>query len=441
MADTKISNLTVITSPLSSDVFPIVNNNVTKQVSLYNAFNAAGVITSTPNFIYVTSGSSASANGTNLLNSYTTATTLTPNSLPLDSTNRTTLVLFPGNYNLGLSSLNLNTQYVDIVGLTRDASHVTITSSNSTATILQTANDVRCIGFTINSVVSAPGWSPSSNLSQTYWENVTFNSISANNLSGYFKNCTSTNTIAGEGGFVRSSGTASGTFDGCTGISINNTNYAGGGGFVGNYGTASGKFINCVGTSINNADRAGAGGFVGLRGKASGTFISCVGSSPGQSECGSIVGSGNNTLGEVSGIFYNCRFPDQQLAGQNSFITSSSIFYNCYMPYGCLTQYTNAGNFYGCIMGGLVYGSTFGSWSSSWFGGICDGCIFTSSPVLGYADGKQVMNKGQLRNCTFLDTTLPTLTSSGDATKPACYVNCLDGSGRLVNGSEKYGIY
>jgi hypothetical protein len=438
MADTKISNLTVITSPLSSDVFPIVNNNVTKQVSLYNAFNTASVLASSPNFIYVTAGSSASANGTNLLNSYTTATTLTPNTSALNSTNRTTLVLFPGNYNLGSSSLNLNTQYVDIVGLTRDASHVTITSSNSTATISQTANDVRCIGFTINSTVSAPGWVPSSNLSQAYWENVTFSSISANNLSGYFKNCTSTNTIVGGGGFVRSNGTASGTFDGCTGISINNASYAGGGGFVGNSGTASGKFINCFGKSINNADRASAGGFVGQSGSASGTFINCVGSSPGQIESGGIA---SGYAGVVSGVFYNCRFPDQQLAGQNCTISSSSIFYNCYMPYGCIMQSTNSGNFYGCSIGSLMGSSSTGTWYISWFGGICDSCVFTNSPVIGYADGKQIMNKGQLRNCTFLDTTLPTLTSSGDATKPACYVNCLDGSGRLVNGSEKYGIY
>jgi hypothetical protein len=436
MADTKISNLTVLTSPLSSDVFPIVNNNVTKQVSLYNAFNTAAIPIASSNFIYVTTGSSASANGINLLNSYTRATTLTPNTSALSSTNRTTLVLFPGNYNLGLSSLRLNTQYVDVVGLTRDASHATITSSNSTATISQTANDVRCIGFTINNTVSAPGWLPSSNLSQTYWENVMFNSISANNLSGYFKDCKSTNKVSSLGGFVGASGTTSGTFISCTGA---NSGGSAGGGFVGQSGTASGTFIDCTG--INSV--YGGGGFVGYGGTVSGTFTNCTGVSNGAGDSGGFVGYGgtvsgtftnctgtsNDTSGGgftgyqgiASGTFTNCTGINNGVfgggfAGQRG--TASGIFTDCN---GRNTGNNGAGGFVGAV--GIASGTFIN-------------CIGANSGVnSGGLVGLNATTNGRFINCISNDITLPTLTTSGLSAKPACYVNCLDGSGRLVNGS------
>jgi hypothetical protein len=421
MADTRISNLTVITSPLSSDVFPIVNNDITKQISLYNAFNTVGIFTSTPNFIYVTTGSSASANGINLLNAYTTATTLTPNTSALNSTNRTTLVLFPGNYNLGSSSLNLNTQYVDIIGLTRDASHVTITSSNSTATISQTANDVRCIGFTVAG--SGPGWSPNNNLSSTYWENVTFNSISANNLSGYFKNCKSTNTISGQGGFVRQSGTASGTFIDCTGI---NTSFgAAGGGFVGQSSVISGIFINCTGTNAANS----GGGFIGQNSTASGTFTNCTGKNTG-SVGGGFVGYGSGS--KASGIFINCTGTDTTAAGGSFTAPAAKItgkLYNCISNGSFARDSVVSGIFYNCI------GDSYTTGSGNQLSGQLYGCI-AKTDISG-----SIAITGQLINCISAESTLPTLTSSGLSATPACYVNCLDGSGRLINGSEKYGIY
>jgi len=438
MADTKISNLTVLTSPLSSDVFPIVNDNLTKQVSLYNAFNTAAVPIASPNFIYVTTGSSASANGINLLNSYTKATTLTPNTSALSSTNRTTLVLFPGNYNLGLSSLRLNTQYVDVVGMTRDASHATITSSNTTATISQTANDVRCIGFTINNTVSAPGWLPSSNLSQTYWENVIFNSISANNLSGYFKDCRSTNNIVSGGGFVNASGTASGTFINCTGINTGND----GGGFIGSNGTASGVFTTCTGTT-NTGTRGG--GFAGYYGIVTGTFINCTGINTGDNGGGFIgeYGSSSNTATFTSCIGSNTRIHGGGFIGQYG--TASGTFTNCTGsntgPFGggFIGEYgssSNTATFTSCI--GLNSGSNGGGFIG--LGGTATGtftnCIGTNtgSGGKGFGGSGSVL-KGQFVNCIVGDATFQSLTNSGLSATPACYVNCLDGTGNLVNGS------
>jgi hypothetical protein len=460
MADTRISNLTVFTSPLSGDVFPIVNNNITKQVSLYNAFNTAGILTSTPNYIYVTTGSSASANGINLLNAYVKATILTPNTSALSSTNRTTLILFPGTYDLGLSSLSLNTQYVDIIGMTRDASHVTITSSNSSATITQTANDVRCIGLTIGSTVSAAGWSPSNNLSLTYWENVTFSSISANNLSGTFKNCKSTNSIASQGGFVRQDGVASGTFINCTGTNTGsegggfvgragvytgiftdcigiNSGVKGGGyiGFLGGYlGTSSGTFINCTGTNTGTD----GGGFVGAsfslaaRSIAAGVYTNCTGTSTNCDSCGGFVG----IFGIASGVFTNCTGICYYGSGGGGFAGHQGIisgtFNNC--------TGVRVGYYVG---GGGKGGGDFVSLGS--ITGRLINCVAGTS----WSNGGGI--SGQLINCIMIPTnyteippgpgTYPALTSSGLSAVPACYVNCLDGSGRLVNGSVKYGIY
>jgi hypothetical protein len=438
MAGIRIRDLPTATSPNSSDVFPIVNNNLTKQVSFFNAATSLGVIfNTTPNYIIIPVTDNAVTNGTNLLSAYTTATTLTPNASARSSTNRAVVFLPPATYNLGSSTLLLNTSGVDIVGLTRDQNHVTITSSNTTATISQTANDVRCIGFTINNTVSAPGWVPSNNLSLTYWENVTFSSISANNISGTFKNCKSTNVLSDHGGFIRQGGIASGTFIDCIGINSGNN----GGGFVGYGGTASGTFTNCTGTSrdfgggfvglggtasgtFNNCtgsnNSGGGGGFVGYGGTASGTFIDCVGTNKGISG-GGFVGSN----GAASGTFINCTGSTVSMFGGGfvgSFSTTvSGIFINCS---GSNTGTEDSGGFAG--RGGSVSGTFIncnGSNTSISGGGFAPKQSFGSS------------FRGAFINCISTDVTLPVLTNSGIASKPACYINCLDSSGNLVNGS------
>jgi hypothetical protein len=439
MPGVRIPNLPTATSPLSSDVFPIVSNNTTGQVSFFNAATSVALTnTASPNYVFVSVSDNAVANGSNLLNAYATACTFTPNASALSSTNRAVVFLPSANYNLGSSSLNLRSQYVDIVGLTRDASHVNITSSSSTATISQTANDIRVIGLTVSNIVSAAGWSPSSNLSLTYWENVTFSSISANNLSGTFKNCKSTNSIESQGGFVKASGTASGTFIDCTGA---NTGGFDGGGFVGQYGTASGTFTNCTGTNLTNS----GGGFVGGSGLASGTFYTCTGVNSGASG-GGFVGN----MGIASGNFYNCTG------------TNSGDFGGGFVGYSSVGNADASGNFYNCTGtntgtkgGGFV--GMFGRLTGRFFnctgtntgtdGGGLTGyscrpsgtfinCIGVNTGTGGRGlFGPYATVQATVINCTTTDATLPALINSGVAAKPACYINCLDGSGNLVNGS------
>jgi len=409
MAGIRIRDLPTAASPNLSDVFPIVNNNLTKQVSFFNAATSIGVIASTsPNYLIVPVTDNATTNGTNLLNTYIAATSLTPNASARSSTNRAVVFLPPATYNLGSSTLQLNTSGVDIVGMTRDQNHVTITGSNTTATISQTANDVRCIGFTINSTVSAPGWVPSNNLSLTYWENVTFSSISANNISGTFKNCQSTNLVTYGGGFVDRAGIASGTFIDC----IGSNNGAFGGGFVGGeISTASGIFINCTGLNTGTQ----GGGFVGLIGTASGTFTNCTGSNVGV-QGGGFVGGVNSI---ASGTFVNCTGTNTGNDG-GGFVggtgTASGIFTNC--------TGSNSG-----VQGGGFIGS-LGTASGTFIN--CTGSNTSGSGGLVSIDG---ISSGRFINCVSTDITLPALVNSGVPTRPACYINCLDSSGNLVNGS------
>ena len=298
MADTTITNLPVA-SPLSTDVFPIVNNGTTKQVSLSSAFtnlvSLSGVVTNNSSYIYVTTTSNTTVNGTNLLNAYATACALTPNGSALSSTNRAVVILMPGTYTT-TSGLQLSAQYVDIVGMSSDANHTIIDIVN------QTANDVQVSNIT----VATNGCTLASNLSLTIWTNcVVSNSIDygggfGNNiLSGTFTNCTgssSSSTYHSGGGFGGVSSTLSGTFTNCTGS--NSSIYAGG--FGGYLSTLSGTFTNCTGSNSGGYGY----GFCGYLSTLSGTFINCF----SQTDIGFANGPGTAKIRnyvDANGNIYN----------------------------------------------------------------------------------------------------------------------------------------
>ena len=103
-------------------------------------------------------------------------------------------------------------------------------------------------------------------------------------------------------------------------------------------------------------------------------------------------------------------------AGQRG--TASGIFTDCN---GRNTGNNGAGGFVGAV--GIASGTFIN-------------CIGANSGVnSGGLVGLNATTNGRFINCISNDITLPTLTTSGLSAKPACYVNCLDGSGRLVNGS------
>ena len=254
--------------------------------------------------IVVETTSNAKTNGAALIAAYTAAKALTPNGEELSATNRACVIIPPGNYDLDHGEddacvpLTLDTEFVDIIGLTTDRSlqqiYGTPEATNS-GVIVQTADDVHVSNLYVKILteVESANWDdtdsaayfPSTSLSNTVVDNCQFDGQDGSNdegprlfsmrlyieYSGTFNNCTGGNYSFGGGG-----GTASGTFTNCTG----------GGDAFGGGGTASGTFTNCTG-----GDYSFGGG------TASGTFTNCTGGDY------SFGGAG----GTLSGQLYYCR--------------------------------------------------------------------------------------------------------------------------------------
>ena len=228
---------------------------------------ASAIQSSTPNSITVSVASDdATANGAALLAAYAAASALTPNGAALSASNRATLYLPAGHYSLA-SEWDVNTSYVDIVGLgttTKSPSALLLTN-----TINVTAADVRVSGIVTGEL--------------------SFKVTGA--ATQVFENCT-----AGDYSFGGVTGTASGTFihcragSSCYGLTASGTFIlcTGGAGSFGNGGTASGTFTDC----------RGLGGSFGGGGTCSGTFDRCVG--------GSLSFGGNGTISSAARL-YLCR--------------------------------------------------------------------------------------------------------------------------------------
>ena len=233
--------------------------------------------------VVVETTSNAKTNGVALIAAYTAAKALTPNGEELSATNRACVIIPPGNYDLDHGEddacvpLTLDTEFVDIIGLTTDRSlqqiYGTPEAINS-GVIVQTADDVHISNLYVKILteVESVNWDntdsaayfPSTDLSNTVVDNCQFDGQDGNDFegprlfsmrmnieySGTFNNCTG--GYGAFGGF----GTASGTFTNCTGGEYS----------FGGFGTASGTFTNCTG---------GGGAFGGDGGTASGTFSFC----------------------------------------------------------------------------------------------------------------------------------------------------------------------
>ena len=241
-----------------------------------------------PNYVAVqVTADNAKTNGKRLIEAYAKAKTRTPNGAALSATNRACVILPPGKYDLDHGAenacvpLTLDTEFVDIIGLTTDRSlqHIYGTpAATNSGVIVQTADDVHISNLTVEILTeveiveevpqynydntASSAYFPSTNLSNAVLDNCYFIGYESESLllwsmrltieySGTFNYCTGGDYAFGY------SGTASGTFNYCTG------------GFVsfGGVGIASGTFTNCTG-----GDEA-----FGAEGTASGIFTNCIG--------------------------------------------------------------------------------------------------------------------------------------------------------------------
>ncbi len=78
---------------------------------------ASVTLNRSPNLLIVQPAATATESGTNLLSAYASAVDATPNGATLSETNRLTILLLPGTYDLANNSLYLEASYVDIQGL------------------------------------------------------------------------------------------------------------------------------------------------------------------------------------------------------------------------------------------------------------------------------------------------------------------------------------
>ena len=325
--------------------------------------------------VVVETTSNAKTNGAALIAAYTAAKALTPNGEELSATNRACVIIPPGNYDLDHGEddacvpLTLDTEFVDIIGLTTDRSlqqiYGTPEATNS-GVIVQTADDVHVSNLYVKILteVESANWDdtdsaayfPSTSLSNTVVDNCQFDGQEGSDdegprlfsmrlyieYSGTFNNCTGgnfafggkstasgtfNNCTGGEAAFGGDEGTASGTFNYCTG----GGNFAFGGG-----GTASGTFTSCTG---------GYNAFGGARGTASGTFTSCTGGY-------NAFGGG----GTASGTFTNCTGGDYSFGGAGG--TLSGQLYYCRLTTGSFQTLAEGGKLRACIDGSDTFIAT-----------------------------------------------------------------------------------
>ncbi|MDI9563700.1 MAG: hypothetical protein QM301_05890 [Bacteroidota bacterium] len=303
--------------------------------------------------IVVETTSNAKTNGAALIAAYTAAKALTPNGEELSATNRACVIIPPGNYDLDHGEddacvpLTLDTEFVDIIGLTTDRSlqqiYGTPEATNS-GVIVQTADDVHVSNLYVKILteVESANWNdtdsaayfPSTSLSNTVVDNCQFDGQDGSNdegprlfsmrlyieYSGTFNNCTGGNFAFGGAG-----GTASGTFTNCTG----------GGDAFGGGGTASGTFTNCTG-----GDYSFGGG------TASGTFTNCTGGDY------SFGGGG----GTASGTFTNCTGGDYSFGGDEG--TASGQLYYCRLTTGSFQTLAEGGKLRACVDGSDTFIAT-----------------------------------------------------------------------------------
>ncbi|NBC11287.1 MAG: hypothetical protein GVY24_06050 [Planctomycetes bacterium] len=266
--------------------------------------------------VAVRASGSPAENGAVLRAAYAQARALTPNGAALAADNRATVLVGPGVYHLGTldgdtHGLQIDTEFVDLVGLTGRPEHVRIeaTSDGSTAsrgTIEQTADDVLIAGVTmyLDGGDYSQGYEegdpsayfPGDNLPNTVLRDCVFEADNdarytrpEQEYSGTYIRC-----IGGAGTFAVGA-QASGTFTDC--VVAEET--------FGYYADASGVFTRCV---------AGWYAF-GWYADASGTFIDCTSTNWyvfGWTASGTFIrctaaDSAFGAEGGLTGKLYSCR--------------------------------------------------------------------------------------------------------------------------------------
>lgn len=224
-------------------------------------------------FVIVRTTDDAVTNAANLIAAYDQAAALTPHGQPLSADNRAAVLVPPGRYDLGTGQLLMDTEFVDLIGLSsrlEDQYVFGLGNGPGTGVIRQTADDagIENLRVRIDGILTGSSFAyvPDSDLPATIIRNCQFDSESFGLYSmrpgiiysGRYEDC-----IAGDRGFGGGGGTASGVFLDCVGGWFS----------FGAGGEASGVFTRCRG----GFNAFGGSESPALRGIASGTFTDCHG--------------------------------------------------------------------------------------------------------------------------------------------------------------------
>lgn len=285
-------------------------------------------------FIIVGGSTSATTNGTALIAAYATGVASTPHGNALSDSNRFTVLLLPGTFDLGASTLAMSTQFVDIVGLGRPFNGTADDATNacggclvtgSGIVINKTANNSHLLNFAITTTANAlatPAYTSSGTNTAEIFAYMMFKGVGGINSRGMVRG------VPFPGCYYR-----------CYNLGADGFGSAAG-------GNASGTFVEC---------KSGVSSF-GEAAAASGLFVNC--------ECG--AGFGGNSGGSAAGTFYNCRFNSDYGSGGGlfGFASAAGVFVNC--DAGAAAGFGSGGTANGTFLGCRATGtSSFGGVGTS----------------------------------------------------------------------------
>jgi len=322
-------------------------------------------------YIMVEQGETALESGANLIAAVAEAATLDPNGEARAADNRATVIVPPGVYDLADMPLVLDTDFVDLVGLSSNPENQHIFGTGAgpgTGVLMQSANDVRIENLYVNCTLDSGGGPLGSTRVAAYFPE-------SDRPLTRIRNCVFLGIPVGSAG-MRMAIEYSGTY-----IDVVSDSYSFGGY---NGGVASGLFIRCrgLGFSFGGASTDAPGGGIGI---ASGHFIDCEGGG---------LSFGANGL--ASGRFENCT--DSSGFGSGADGEASGVFINCSGGFGGFGGNGGeaSGYFEGCTGRSNSFGGNGGTASGIFVDCVAGGAGFSGVSSFGGGGG---VASGEFRNC------------------------------------------
>jgi hypothetical protein len=284
--------------------------------------------------------------------------------------------MLPGRYDLGTTPLAMDTEFVDLVGLSEEPRHVFITSQviiSNSGTIVQTADNVVIRNVSIDRT-GAPAGNGAARTA-AYFPVHASTAISSWTSNGFVATVTSNGHGLLQGDSVRITGSGDSSFDGAytvtNVIDQNSFQFSSGVNSSGLIGTATERFDD---TYIENCRFSGTSDLFGASGmrwvvEYAGTYRKCT--------------SGGNSFGAygiASGLFEDCVSGDQSFGGGGLGGIGSGVFRRCSGLQNCFGSGIASGIFENCVADNNSFGIGQSGASST---GVFTDCSLTVTTLVG----------------------------------------------------------